>query len=170
MGLTDSHEEERDPIRRRIADHRHLVHRHLRPRIDHTTARTRRHPINHRHVPIPIILLRLRQRIKRRLRFSHLTPLRPPETPPTPTIRIRIVRTTIGITIRRPTERKTVLNECDAETGAGTESGGVGCVEEIGEEETYELERDGDEHVPEEREEGACGESVDDHLAESTGG
>lgn len=67
-------------------------------------------------------------------------------------------------------ESETELHERDTETSAGSVLCGVGRVEEVGEEESDELEGHGDHGVPEEAEEGADGEAFDkDFIAKSAG-
>ena len=76
-----------------------------------------------------------------------------------------VVRTEYG-----GAETETELYECDTETSAGSILCSVGSVEQIGEEETDELEGHGDHSVPEETEEGADGKTFDeDFIAESAG-
>lgn len=57
-----------------------------------------------------------------------------------------------------------VLDEGDAEAGAGAVLGGVGGVQQVGEEETDELEGHGNHAVPDEAEDGADGEAFDVDL------
>lgn len=64
----------------------------------------------------------------------------------------------------RALQVKAVLHERDAQAGSGSVLGGVGCVEEVGEEEAGQLEGHGDHAVPDEGEERADGEAVDVHL------
>lgn len=65
-------------------------------------------------------------------------------------------------------ETEAELYERDTETSTGSVLCGVGRVEEIGEQETDELEGHGDHGVPEEAEERADGEAFDeDFVAES---
>jgi hypothetical protein len=76
-----------------------------------------------------------------------------------------VVRTKYG-----GAETETELYKCDTETSAGSILCSVGSVEQIGEEETDELEGHGDHSVPEETEEGADGKTFDeDFIAESAG-
>jgi len=57
-----------------------------------------------------------------------------------------------------------VLHQCDSQAGLGPVLGGVRGVEEVGEEEADELEGHADHPVPEEGEEGADGEAVDEDV------
>ena len=57
-----------------------------------------------------------------------------------------------------------VVDERDAKAGAGAVLGGVGGVQEVGEEEADKLEGHGDDAVPDEGEEGSDGEAVDVDL------
>lgn len=64
-----------------------------------------------------------------------------------------------------------VLDEGDAETGARAVLGGVGGVQEVGEEEANELEGHADHAVPDEGEEGADGQAfVVDFVSGHAGG
>ena len=63
------------------------------------------------------------------------------------------------------THGEAILNERDAEACSRAELRSMGGVEQVREHEAHELERDADEHVPQEGEERARGEAVDNHLA-----
>lgn len=68
-------------------------------------------------------------------------------------------------------EAEAELDEGDAEAGAGAVFGGVGRVQEVGEQEADELEGHADHGVPDEAEEGADGEALDeDFVAKGAGG
>ena len=62
-----------------------------------------------------------------------------------------------------------VLDKSDAEPGSTSVLGGVRCMQEESQQETDELERYRDEHVPEEGEERSCRESLYDHFAREGG-
>jgi len=63
------------------------------------------------------------------------------------------------------------LYQCNAQAGEGAVLGGVGGVEEVGEEETDDLERHGDHGVPNKGEYGADGEPIDvDFVRDHAGG
>lgn len=64
--------------------------------------------------------------------------------------------------INRPrTQRPTVLNQSDPQSGSGSVLGGVGLMEDVGEQEADELEGDGNDERPEEGEQRPDGERVD---------
>ena len=63
-----------------------------------------------------------------------------------------------------PVLNEPVLDEGDAEAGAGAVLGSVGCVQEIREDEAGELEEVGDEGGHKEGEDGPRWEVVDDHV------
>ena len=64
-------------------------------------------------------------------------------------------------TVWRAFHVEAVLDESEAEAGARAVFGGVGGVEEVGEEEADELEGHADHAVPHEGEDGADGEAID---------
>ena len=65
---------------------------------------------------------------------------------------------------RRGFHGEAVLDEGDAEAGAGAVFGRVGGVQEVCEEEADELEGHGDHGVPDEAEDGADGEAFDEDF------
>lgn len=79
------------------------------------------------------------------------------------TDRIRVASSAIRCAVLhlRATHRKAIVEQGDAEAGAGAVLGGVGVVEKVCEEETNKLEGHADESIPDEREEGADDQTVD---------
>lgn len=153
VSRTNCHQEERKPLSGGIR------HKHIR-----LFFRERRPREHCRVVPsskVAIICIRLCRSSERRLRIC--CPTRPPSSRPL----------TIPIAthpINPAAQRKPILNQRDAKPRPGAEACRVSGMEEVGKEEADELEGDRDEHVPEEGEERAGREGVDDHFADGVWG
>ena len=140
QGLTDGHEEEREPVRRCLVRKAHVVHG--RP-----GDGPGRYSVDHGNVQIAVILLGFLFRTKDWLGghvalFSvTITVWAPSSVPPA---------ISVSDLLRSSPKSKAILDEGDAKPRTGAEARSVCGVEEIGEEETDELEGYGDQQVPKE--------------------